>query len=320
MRPVIGLADLLRAATQLDEDPAAIARVLALRPGEARASAALVPVAKAAVASTSTTGRSVADAAHTAATAGDVAVSMEPPQATEPTHSIEGGPPCLRALGRHGSAPPAWLPGPGEGLDLVAPRPDTPPPLETLFEPLRHRALISTALATLDDGGPLDLERLIEQLATHRLVRGLPRLRQATLHRGAWLLLDRSPAMAPFFDDVSDLAERIERVVGRELTRVQQFTARPDRVWDAARLEERALDLPPPGTPLVALTDLGLRSGGRGWRNLLVRLAARDSRAIAIVPYPVARVPAELRRLTAVVPWDRGTKVRAVRPRHRRTR
>jgi len=320
MTPTIGLADLIRAAAQLvprGDDPGAIARILGLAPNVAVAPATALPAAQPAV-----TGalRGGVLASLTLRSTIDVHVAAQ--EATAPiehARSIDRGPMLLRPLGRPDSAPPTWLPPTSEGLDLAMP-PTTPTALETLFEPRRHRALISAALATFGDGGPLDLERLIAQIVSRQLPRSLPRLPEATLRRGAWLLLDRSPAMAPFFEDVSDLAARIERVVGRDATRIQQFTVRPDRAWDAAHFNEYALEVPPPGTPLVALTDLGLRSSVVGWRPLLLRLAARGSRAIAIVPYPAARAPLELRGLATVVPWDRTTNVRAVKPRRRSTR
>lgn len=314
MKAPLGLADLVRAAAQLvplGDDPTAIARLLGLAPAEIAAPAAPTPVEPA----PSTTLTATTEFTISPATSSAAPGPTSPPAAPAPT--IERGPVTLRALGRREGEFPTWMPPPGKGMEL-APAPVAPPPLETLFEPRRHRALMSAALTTFDNHGPLDLERLIEQVAARQLTRDLPRTPEASLRRGAWLLLDRSPAMAPFFDDVEDLAARIERVVGRDATRVQRFTAAPDQVWDAERFEDRALELPPPGTPLVAITDLGQRSNRRGWRGLLRRLLARGSRAIAIVPYPAARAPGELRDLATVVSWDRTTKVRTVRP-HRRS-
>jgi hypothetical protein len=235
------------------------------------------------------------------------------------SRSLERDQVALRPLGLRPAALPTWLQASTHTLEPMPPQ-VAAPPLETLFEPRRHRALIGAALATFDHRGPLDLPRLISQIATRQLTRNLPHMPEATLRRGAWLLLDRSPAMAPFFDDVGDLAARIERVVGRDATRIQQFTARPDRVWDTVQLDDVPIELPPPGTPLVALTDLGRRSSGRGWTRLLMRIAARGSRAVAIVPYPAALAPVSLRSLVAVVPWDRSTKVGAARPARRRER
>lgn len=317
MTPEIGLADLLRATrylAPLGDDPVAIARVLGLAPVEVAVRAAATPGA--AIAPVAPLPPVVQLPAGPGTIASATGTVTELPTGSRRT--VERGPVVLRALGRPEAEPPAWLPPRDEAVDLTPTEDAAPSVPETLFEPRRHRALISAALASFDDSGTLDLDRLIEQVATGRLAPSLPRIPELTLRRGVWLLLDRSPAMAPFFDDVGDLAARIESVVGRDATRVQEFTSRPDHVWDAATLDDVALALPPPGTPLVAVTDLGLRSRGRGWRPLLLRLAARASRAIAIVPYPAGRVPLELRALATVVSWDRSTTVAAVKPRLRR--
>jgi hypothetical protein len=317
MTPGVGLADLLRAVRQLaplGDDPASIARVLGLAPVEV---AARVAATLGAVIAPAAPQPPVVQPPSAPGSAASATAAVTEPSTGSP-RTVERGPVVLRALGRPEPEPPAWLPARDEAVDLTPAADAAPAAPETLFEPRRHRALISAALASFDDSGPLDLDRLIEQVATGRLAPNLPRIPELTLRRGVWLLLDRSPAMAPLFDDVGDLAARIERVVGRDATRVQEFMARPDRVWDAATLDDAALALPPPGTPLVAVTDLGLRSRGQGWRPLLLRLAARASRAIAIVPYPAGRVPLELRALATVVPWDRSTTVAAVKPRLRR--
>lgn len=317
MKPAVGLGDVIRAVAQLaphGDDPHAIARVLGLAAHEERVAVKAAAPAAEVPRVVNVAGTIVSSSSVTATvTAGAAPAGFDTPAAT-PLR----GPPVLRPLGRQAAPEPEWLPAPGKGLTLSKPIANVAPPLETLFEPRRHRALIGAALATLAADGPLDLERLIDRVATRTLDRQLPCQQRPSLHRGAWLLLDRTSAMAPFFDDTADLADRIARVVGREVTSVQEFSDSPLRIWDTDLLEDRAIALPPPGTPLVAISDLGARKPERGWRELLLHLKTRGCAAIAITPYPVERCPAELRPLVIVVPWDRATKVGAVKARVRR--
>jgi hypothetical protein len=327
VRPAIGLADLVRAMTALQaqgDDPTEIARVLGFTP-----SAPPPPLPPSRPTDDGTqprvTGTHAGQLADTTAAAtGTVGGNMSVNVAAHDRVRAHG-PVALRNLGRVETAAPAWLPRPGTGEDLFAPDParppPPPPPIETLFEPRRHRALLSAALATFDDNGPLDLERLLDALATRRMPQVLPRRPEASMRRGVWLLLDRTAAMVPFFEDIADLSARIARVAGRDLTRVQSFSETPEQVWNADLLEETPVELPPPGTPLVAITDLCMRAGASAsWRPLLLRLRARGCRAVAIVPHRTEHCPAELRGLITVVPWDRATQVRTVVIRRRRAR
>ena len=319
MRSAIWLGDLIDAVAALaprGDDPLAIARVLGLA---APAEAPVVrdgAVGKAAVGAATVTVRTAAGTNRADASLSATSSSSSSTTTASTISSTGTGPVTLQPLGRRAGDVPAWLEDDGQRLPL-GPASRAPVAIEPLFEPRRHRALVSAALATRAPDGPIDLERAIEQIAARRLGASLPRLDLATLRRGAWLLLDRTPAMAPFFADVTDLAARIERVVGRELVRVQRFTTGPLAVWDDDLLDEVPVALPPPGTPLVAITDLGLRAGAdRSWRTLFERLRGR-SPAIAIVPYPRARWPRSLRErgLATIVPWDRGTGVGDVRVR-----
>ena len=84
---------------------------------------------------------------------------------------------------------------------------------------------------------------------------------------------------------------------------------------------------PPPGVPVLALTDLGL--AGRvergaadleaAWQFIAAVLAARGSSLTVLLPYLPARWPVSLGTCIHLVPWDRSTTtVRARQARNRK--
>jgi hypothetical protein len=96
--------------------------------------------------------------------------------------------------------------------------------------------IVATAVATDAGDGPPDVDALTERVAQRRFGEAIPRRVRASLFRGVQLLLDRSPAMAPFERDVTELARLVRLVVGHDVEEVS-FAGRPQDV------------LPGPGTP-----------------------------------------------------------------------
>lgn len=200
-----------------------------------------------------------------------------------------------------------------------------PEPLDPLLVPLWARGILSGAVSTLSEAGPLDVERLVRGIARGTPWRRVPRQPWPTLARGALVLVDRSDAMLPFAADQAWLVEQIRAVAGRDRLRVLDFEGSP--AWGAGTGSQDDWEedfeswRPPAGTPVVALTDLGIGARGYGarpvhpleWIAFAERLRRAGCPLLAFVPYAPERWPAGLDRAFHILPWDRGTSARTVR-------
>ena len=245
---------------------------------------------------------------------------VEPPGAPPPRRR-----PLLSDLTRQeGSpnAPPDWLRTVPHLADVDARALRAPLPLEPLFEPRWARAILGGALATPGQGGEIDVERIIDGIAHALPVTAIPRSAAPTLARGVQVLIDLGEAMQPFAADQAAVHAAIVRVVGRDKTGTVRFAGCP--VWNdgpGSAPERGAYRPPAPGTPILALTDLGIGrpAGGHDWASAhdWLAFAAVARRAgcplVAFVPYPPARYPADVRGPITIVQWDRSTTVAAVR-------
>jgi hypothetical protein len=205
------------------------------------------------------------------------------------------------------------------GLVFGADRPPTAPPARhlPLLRPQSARAVLQALLAQQVEDGAVDLPALVHAVAVRR-VSTLPRRRVSTLRYGVQVLVDNGEAMAPFAADQDHLVDQIREVVGKERTDVRYFADSPLRgngpgpVWTWRRRYRP----PPPGTPVLILSDLGILprwdvSAARPaeWAAFARRLRAAGSTGIALVPCPPARWPAWVRRSFVSVMWDRSLTV-----------
>jgi hypothetical protein len=189
------------------------------------------------------------------------------------------------------------------------------PPLVPLLMPQWTRGILSAALSTWDDEGLLDIEGVTEVLANAENVERLPTLLSLTLGRGVQLLLDKSQAMMPFVRDQAWLLKEIRNVAGNDKVEVLRFIGSPGRGAGAGPRPWPAYQPPPPGVPVVILSDLGIRQPmlASDWadEDEWVAFAEAVLRAhcplIALVPYKASRWPRSLTRLMSIVPWDRST-------------
>lgn len=192
-------------------------------------------------------------------------------------------------------------------------------PHAPLLAPRSAPALLAAAAATSNEGSVLDVEQLVEVVAAGRPVERLPHVRHRSLVRGVQVLVDHGRGMEPFARDQAELLDDLRRVVGRSAVAVVAFRDAPlRRVLPAGARQWRPRYRPPaPGTPVLALTDLGIggpsahstRSRPSEWLSLATLLARRGSALVALVPYPEHRWPGRLADVAAVLPWDRDTSL-----------
>lgn len=196
------------------------------------------------------------------------------------------------------------------------------PRLEPLLPRRTSAAILNAALTTSvrDDGEP-DIDALVEAFARGIALTRLPRAPRPTLRFGVQVLLDRGDGMQPYQRDQRELARQITRLVGAELTQIRYFADAPTRgtgpgsprTWQPYRP-------PSPGTRVLVVSDLGVggpvlhpqRASVAEWYQMFGEIVRAGCTALALVPYPVTRVPAELTPLLSALTWDRTTTVSTV--------
>jgi hypothetical protein len=236
--------------------------------------------------------------------------SDQPEPATKPTFSeVPFSVEPLRSEERRLLLPTA---GPGLALDK-----NRPPAPEPLLEPLWTRQVLAGITATERPLGDLDVASLVRALAERRPLRRLPRKMRPTLRLGVQVLLDRDESMMVFFADQSALRRDIERLVGRErmtVLRCDRFP--PTRVSELTSMTWRPYAPPPPGTPVLIVSDLGMARGAfppsisdeASWDAFLRVLKAGENRVAALVPCPCDRYPPFVREAIHLLLWDRATR------------
>jgi hypothetical protein len=183
-------------------------------------------------------------------------------------------------------------------------------PLLPLLATRVTSGILTASIATDAGDGIPDVDALVELVAQRRFDQGIPRIVRASLFRGVQLLLDRSPAMAPFARDVTELARLVRSVVGHNVEEISFSGSPHDRLPHG----EASYALPRPGTPVLALSDLGIAQppgylrpdAAMTWRPLAELLLRRGSQLVVFVPYPPPRWPA-LGDCVRMIPWDTTT-------------
>ena len=186
-----------------------------------------------------------------------------------------------------------------------------------LFPSEQTRGILSRVLARRANIGPWDLPQVVLRSARGEMLSEIPRLPQPTLARGVQLLVDRGSALAVYAADQNWLQCEIEKVAGRSKVATLEFAGNPLQIFDPEDPSESQpyLDssyMPPPGTVVAALTDLGIgrptamqpRSTVWQWLELARRLRLRQCPVVAFVPYAPARWPTALQRALTIIHWD----------------
>ncbi|GAA1560472.1 hypothetical protein GCM10009827_097160 [Dactylosporangium maewongense] len=212
-------------------------------------------------------------------------------------------------------------PWPRQVEPLDPPEQDLPPPAlpDSLFPAVRARALLTAALGVGHPDGPPDIPAMVDALIRGRLVDQVRR-RRLNLRLGAEVLVDASAAMTPFALDAVVLRGQIEGLLGPRV-RFLRFVGCPvggagtgtgPRPWPAYRaplLPTRILVVSDIG---AAPADLATPVAAWRWIAFAAAIRARGCPLLTLTPYPLERIPPDLRQLLNVVPWRETTTVHTV--------
>lgn len=199
---------------------------------------------------------------------------------------------------------------------------EPPPPFEPLFRSAWTRAILSTALATPNPNGPVDIRRVVERLSQGHAVTCLPRRLVPTLRKGVQVLVDHSSGMVPFRRDAAWLVREIVRLVGEPNSPVLRFRGLPSRgVADPRSKKRGAYASPPRAVPVILITDFGIglddldteRATASEWTDFLHGLRRTNDMVLAFVPYPRERCPERMTRLATIIELDRATTLSRIR-------
>jgi len=196
---------------------------------------------------------------------------------------------------------------------LGAPVPRAPlrarPPQGVPLAPWRElRTRLQPHLTRCREGGAVDTERLVRWLGRGRQVERIPRQR----HRRGFPLLvvlaDRSEHLAPYWSDQEQLLTRLARDAVPGTLRIRPIHETRDAPgWPGGASTG---PLPPPGTRLLVLGDLGClrgadRAGERRWLAYARALRQAGVAPLALLPCAPERCPASLRAAWNTLPWER---------------
>ena len=173
-------------------------------------------------------------------------------------------------------------------------------------------------LAHFVEGTELDVDRTVDRLSAGELLACFPRRRRRRWGTTFQVLMDRSERLVPFWQDQSQVIGELSRFLAP--APLEQAVVDESRSVPVIVTGEKAGASyePPSGGMVLALSDLGSLSPEQGearqaWLNLGEQLHGAGCRALALVPCPIWRVPADLRRTWQVLPWDRTTTSGATR-------
>lgn len=195
----------------------------------------------------------------------------------------------------------------------------TSPPLLPLLRAVEQRSILATALEMPRSSQEPDILHIIQALTTGQPLRSLPMQSVRTLSRGVQVMRDLSPPLWGFFDDQNQVLEALKTVVG-PLLHSLNFFGDPFSAGEGSSHTWQPYQLPPPGVPVLVLSELGQLAGGpeaaeaaARWQAFAARLTGQGSPCMVLTPLKAKDVPLSLRRAFILIEWDRTTRMSGVR-------
>ncbi|HND53678.1 MAG TPA: SUMF1/EgtB/PvdO family nonheme iron enzyme, partial [Pirellulaceae bacterium] len=183
------------------------------------------------------------------------------------------------------------------------------------FEPLAPLQEVLARLQHLTEvqgrGGECDVDEIVRQTSRGRVLTDVPWLSKRTWGQGVLVVQDASHRLSPYYLDMGLVVNELKRRLPKTALWVGQLPEgqrEPVIHWPAVSRDgfQRA----PAGATVLVLGDLGQLDGRRDslgamWRDVGRRLSERGVRCTALTPCDIRNVPAELRDVWTVIPWDR---------------
>jgi hypothetical protein len=197
---------------------------------------------------------------------------------------------------------------------------------EPLMPAAATRGIIKALLASDRPDGAIDIEALIASLGKAKPLTRWPRRRIASLERGAAVVVDRGPQLAPFRPDVGALVRALRNVIGGTRLLLHFCNGWPPKAVTArdAGSEDREDDAVlavAPRTPVLVISDFGLspvpagtvRSVAEDWCAFAGALQGIGCEPIGLLPFPESEWPQDLARSFNLVHWTTSMNARTAR-------
>ncbi len=187
-------------------------------------------------------------------------------------------------------------------------------PVDLSFLPLSSNASLLTRLRAASPtqaiGGEIDVDRIVEEWGRGRFLAAMPRSWRKSWGRSVQVFVDRSRRLIPFWEDQTRACLAIREIYppeGFSLVVLPEGHLEPSSMKFGRQTVD--YELPPPGSAVVALSDLGaLDQSGLGlvarWAERGRRLRDLGVKPLAVVPYRRAACPKELTRHWTILPWE----------------
>jgi len=189
-------------------------------------------------------------------------------------------------------------------------QPKTLPPWPSLTPRPVLLTRLRTHITTLWPGSGLDIATTLHHLARARQIDRLPRRRQRRWGDRLHIIDDRSRRLTPFWEDQNEIHYWLHQLFPRHAVTHGRYFEGLTRPWcfgpDGSLGNDYAL--PPPGTVVLVLGDLGCLAPWSGpaafWLAFGQHLRAAGCHPVALLPCPPARCPAALTRIWQVLAWE----------------
>lgn len=171
--------------------------------------------------------------------------------------------------------------------------PYQPPISET-----QMRAAIAALVQRARRSKRIDIAAAVELIAEQRPLDSIPRLEEHSTQRGAIVVADVGPSMAPYLADVDRFVAEVEHVVGSPNVTVAW--------WDGDSELEMLSD-----TPVLVISTLGAVRGlgssaqeRADWTAFADLALSAGADVVALVPHQKPDWPEHLTRAMRIVAWD----------------
>jgi len=180
----------------------------------------------------------------------------------------------------------------------------TPPELSPSRNviPSLRRELAVSAMAE-----HIDLGRTLKSLSRAEILVSLPRQQRRSWGREVQVIVDRSTAMTPYWQDQVNVCAALERFFPHDSIQYADYRqAYQEPIINGDK--DSTYTLPGPGSLVIVLGDLGLLSTAferAKWRQLGRRLQQNRCRGLALVPTENNLTHGGLTHYWRLIPWER---------------
>lgn len=200
--------------------------------------------------------------------------------------------------------------------ELCVNQTQTPPQSPPLVPWSRLWPFLRVALGEQRKGRLIDFDQAVTRIAHGQQLQRLPHRSQVSWAIQAQVIIDLSERLLPFWQDFHVLCRALLRLrgqVGLQLITMPDGPASKVRDWHDANAPLRTYRLPPAGTSILILSDLGCFDQGgsaqAAWQCWLSAFRSRGIVPVALMPCPLRYWYPGFRQFVYPVCWDRGRRL-----------